>query len=134
MAVSVHNPEVLGAPLGLYSHVASATGARTIVVAGQVGVDRDGVLAGQDVATQTRQAYENVGLCLASAGATWGDVVKVSTFLISEDLIDDYFSAREQAFAELFPSGAFPPSTLLIVRRLVRPELVVEIEAIAVTS
>jgi 2-iminobutanoate/2-iminopropanoate deaminase len=64
----------------------------------------------------------------------WGDVVKVSTFLISEDLIDEYFSAREQAFAELFPSGAFPPSTLLIVRRLVRPELMVEIEAIAVAS
>lgn len=134
MAVSVHNPDVLGAPLGLYSHVASATGARTIVVAGQVGVDRDGVLVGQDVAAQTRQAYENVGLCLASAGATWGDVVKVSTFLISEDLIDEYFSAREQAFAELFPSRAFPPSTLLIVRRLVRPELMVEIEAIAVAS
>lgn len=134
MAVLVHNPDGLGAPLGLYSHVASATGARTIVVAGQVGVDRDGVLVGQDVAAQTRQAYENVGLCLASAGATWGDVVKVSTFLISEDLIDEYFRAREQAFAELFASGAFPPSTLLIVHRLVRPELVVEIEAIAVTS
>jgi enamine deaminase RidA (YjgF/YER057c/UK114 family) len=134
MAVSVHNPELLGAPLGLYSHVASATGARTIVVAGQVGVDRDGVLVGQDVAAQTHQAYENVALCLASAGATWADVVKVSTFLISEDLIDDYFSAREQTFAQLFPSGAFPPSTLLIVRGLVRPELLVEIEAIAVTS
>jgi enamine deaminase RidA (YjgF/YER057c/UK114 family) len=53
--------------------VASATGARTIVVAGQVGVDRDGVLAGQDVAAQTRQAYENVALCLASAGASWAD-------------------------------------------------------------
>ena len=134
MAVSVHNPDVLGAPLGLYSHVASAAGARTVVVAGQVGVDRDGALVGQDVAAQTRQAYENVGLCLASAGATWADVVKVSTFLISEELIDDFFIAREQAFAELFPSGAFPPSTLLIVRGLVRPELLVEIEAIAVTS
>jgi enamine deaminase RidA (YjgF/YER057c/UK114 family) len=134
MTVSVHNPEVLGAPLGLYSHVASATGARTIVVAGQVGVDRDGVLVGQDVVAQTRQAYENVALCLASAGATWADVVKVSTFLISEDLIDDFFSAREQTFAQVFPGGAFPPSTLLIVRGLVRPELLVEIEAIAVTS
>jgi enamine deaminase RidA (YjgF/YER057c/UK114 family) len=134
MAVSVHNPDVLGAPLGLYSHVASATGARTIVVAGQVGVDRDGVLVGQDVAAQTRQAYENVGLCLASAGATWADVVKVSTFLVSEDLIDGYRGAREQTFARLFPGEAFPPSTLLIVRGLVRPELLVEIEAIAVTS
>ena len=134
MAVSVHNPDVLGAPLGRYSHVAEATGARTVVVAGQVGVDRDGVLVGQDVGAQTRQAYENVGLCLASAGATWGDVVKVTTFLVSADLIDDFFSARDEAFARLFPSGAFPPSTLLVVRGLVRPELLVEIEALAVTS
>jgi enamine deaminase RidA (YjgF/YER057c/UK114 family) len=134
MAVSVHNPEALGAPLGLYSHVASARGTRTVVVAGQVGVDAGGGLVGRDVAAQTRQAYENVTLCLASAGATWADVVKVSTFLTAEDLIDDYFTAREQAFARLFPSRAFPPSTLLIVRGLVRPELLVEIEAIAVTS
>jgi enamine deaminase RidA (YjgF/YER057c/UK114 family) len=50
------------------------------------------------------------------------------------ELIDDFVGARETTFAQLFPSGAFPPSTLLIVRGLVRPELLVEIEAIAVTS
>jgi 2-iminobutanoate/2-iminopropanoate deaminase len=135
MAVSVHNPDALGSPLGLYSHVASATGSRTIVVAGQVGVDRDGVLVGdRDVGAQTRQAYENVGLCLASAGATWGDVVKVTTYLVSADLIDEFFRAREETFARVFATGAFPPSTLLIVGGLVRPELLVEIEVTAVTS
>jgi 2-iminobutanoate/2-iminopropanoate deaminase len=135
MAVTVHSPDTLGAPLGLYSHVASATGSRTIVVAGQVGVDRDGLLVGdRDVAAQARQAYENVGVCLASAGATWADVVKVTTFLVSEDLIEDFFGARQETFARLFPSGAFPPSTLLVVRGLVRPELLVEIEVIAVAS
>jgi 2-iminobutanoate/2-iminopropanoate deaminase len=134
MAVSVHNPDVLGAPLGLYSHVASGTGSRTIVIAGQVGVDGDGVLVGSDVAAQTRQAYENVGLCLASAGATWGDVVKVTTFLVSDDLIEEFFRAREETFAQLFPGGSFPPSTLLVVCGLVRPELLVEIEAMAVAS
>ena len=135
MTVSVHNPELLGAPLGLYSHVATATGARTVVVAGQVGVDGDGVLVGdRDVGAQTRRALENVGLCLASAGATWGDVVKLSTFLVSADLIDDYFRAREATFARLYPSGTYPPSTLLIVGGLVRPELLVEIECMAVTS
>jgi enamine deaminase RidA (YjgF/YER057c/UK114 family) len=134
MAVTVHNPDGLGAPLGLYSHVAEATGSRTIVVAGQVGVDRHGTLVGhQDVAAQTRQAYENVALALASAGATWADVAKVTTFLVSEDLIDDFFGAREETFAVLFPSGAYPPSTLLVVRSLVRPELLVEVEVIAVT-
>jgi enamine deaminase RidA (YjgF/YER057c/UK114 family) len=135
MAVSVHNPDVLGAPLGLYSHVAEARGSRTIVVAGQVGVDRDGSLVGgQDVGAQARQAYENVGLALAAAGASWADVVKVTTYLVSENLIDDFFGAREKTFAELFPGGAYPPSTLLVVRGLVRPELLVEIEVLAVTG
>ena len=133
MAVSVHNPDALGAPLGLYSHVATATGSRTVVVAGQVGVDKDGTIGG-DVATQTRQAYENVSLALASAGATWADVVKVTNFLVSDDLIEDFFSAREETFAPLFPSSAYPPSTLLVIQRLIRPELLVEVEVIAVTN
>ena len=84
--------------------------------------------------TRTRQAYANVGLALAAAGVTWADVAKVTTFLVSEDLIDDFFSAREETFATLFPDGAYPPSTLLVVRGLVRPELLVEIEALAVTD
>jgi enamine deaminase RidA (YjgF/YER057c/UK114 family) len=134
MAVSLHNPDGLSAPLGRYSHVAEAIGARTIYIAGQVGVDRDGALVGEgDVAAQTRRAYENLGLALAGAGASWADVVKLTTFLVSEDLIDDFFGARDETFSRLFPSRAFPPSTLLIVRGLVRPELLVEIEAVAVT-
>jgi enamine deaminase RidA (YjgF/YER057c/UK114 family) len=135
MTVTVHNPDGLAAPLGLYSHVAEASGSRTVVVAGQVGLNHEGALVGDaDIVAQTLQTYENVGLALASARATWSDVVKLATFVVSEDLIDGFFSAREQAFAELFPDGKYPPNTLLIVRRLVRPELLVEIEATAVTN
>jgi len=135
MAVFLHDPDGLGPPLGAYSHVAEATGTRTIYIAGQVGVDRDGSLVGEgDVAAQTRQAYENLSLALAGAGATWADVAKLTTFLVSEDLVGDFAGAREEVFDRLFPDGACPPSTLLIVRGLVRPELLVEIEAVAVTG
>ena len=135
MAVSLHDPDDLGRPLGAYSHVAAATGTRTIYIAGQVGVNRDGALVGEgDVAAQTRQAYENLGVALASAGAAWADVAKLTTFLVSEDLVEDFARARAEAFRELYPGDAFPPSTLLIVRGLVRPELLVEIEAVAVTG
>jgi len=134
MAVSVHNPDALGAPLGLYSHVAEGTGSRTVAIAGQVGVDGAGALVGDDVAAQTRQAFENVGHALASAGAGWSDVVKMTTFLVSEDLIDGFFAGREATFAELFPESDYPPNTLLVVSRLVRPEFLVEIEATAVTG
>jgi enamine deaminase RidA (YjgF/YER057c/UK114 family) len=135
MAVSMHNPDALGAPLGHYSHVAVASGTRTVFVAGQVGVDREGALVGDgDAVAQTRQAYANLGVALASSGASWADVVKLTTFLVSEDLIDGFFAARDETFGRVFPSGVFPPSTLLIVRGLVRPELLVEIEAVAVTG
>lgn len=134
MAVSVHNPEALAAPLGLYSHVGEVRGTRTIVIAGQVGVDGDGVLAGPGVGEQTRRAYENVGVALASAGVGWRDVVKMTTFLVSEELIDGFFAARRAAFADLFPDAAYPPNTLLVVSRLVQPELLVEIEATAIAG
>jgi 2-iminobutanoate/2-iminopropanoate deaminase len=135
MPVSIDNPDALHAPLGLYSHVASATGSRTIFVAGQVALDRDGTLVGDgDVAAQTRQVYENLGLALASAGATWADVAKATTFLISEDLIEDWRSVREEMFPRLFPSGAYPPHTLVVARRLVRPEFLVEMELVAVVD
>ena len=87
-----------------------------------------------DVAAQTRRAYENLGLALAGAGATWADVAKLTTFLVSEDLLDGFLGARDEMFGRVFPSGAFPPSALLIVRGLARPELLVEIEAVAVTG
>jgi len=135
MSVSMRNPEALGAPLGRYSHVAEATGSRTLFVAGQVGVDRDGTLVGDgDVAAQTRQTYENLGVALESAGATWADVAKFTIYLVSEDLIEDFLRARDEAFARAFPSGVFPPSTFVIVHRLVKPELLVEIEAVAVIA
>ena len=133
--VSMDNPAVLHAPLGLYSHVASATGTRTIFVAGQVALDRDGTLVGAgDIAAQTRQVYENLGLALASAGATWADVAKATTFLVSEDLLDDWRSVREETFPRLFPSGAYPAHTLVVARQLARPEFLVETELVAVVS
>jgi enamine deaminase RidA (YjgF/YER057c/UK114 family) len=134
MTVSVHNPDTLGSPLGLYCHVAEARGTRTVSIAGQVGADASGELAGDDVGSQTRRAYENLGLALTSAGATWADVVKMTTFLTSEDLIDEFMAARRDVFAELFPDAAYPANTLLIVSRLVHVEFLVEIEATAVTD
>jgi 2-iminobutanoate/2-iminopropanoate deaminase len=135
VALSIDNPDALHAPVGQYSHVVSATGTRTIFVAGQVALDRDGTLVGPgDIAAQTRQVHENLSLALTSAGATWADVAKATTFLVSEDLIDDFRTVREEIFARLFPSGAYPAHSLVVARRLVRPEFLIETELIAVVS
>jgi enamine deaminase RidA (YjgF/YER057c/UK114 family) len=135
MSVRVDNPAGLGAPMGLYSHVAQADAGRLVFVAGQTGLDDRGALVGDgDVGAQTRQTFRNVGIALESAGAAWADVAKMTTYLISEGDIEPFFAAREAVFSELFPDRDYPPNTLIVTRRLVRPELLVEVEAIAVVG
>jgi len=128
----VIKPKSFGAPLGMYSHGMAAPAGELVVVAGQVGVGAGGQVAGGDVGAQTRQALENVHAVLAAAGCDWGDVVRLQTFLVSADDIPGFMRARQEAFPGYFPDGAYPPNTLLVVSRLVRPELRVEIEAMAV--
>jgi enamine deaminase RidA (YjgF/YER057c/UK114 family) len=124
-------PSALGAPLGLYSHGMVAPAGDLVVVAGQVGA-RAGAVAGPDVAAQTRQAFDNVRAVLEAAGCTMRDVVRLQTFLTSAEDIAGFMQARQAVFAEHYPDGVYPPNTLLVVSRLVQPELRVEIEAMAV--
>ena len=127
----VVTPRQFGKPLGLYSHGMLAPGGEILVVAGQVGVGREGRVE-PDVGAQTRQALENVRAVLEAGGCRWRDVVRLQTFLTSAEDIPAFMKARQEVFPGYFPDGAYPPNTLLVVSRLVRPELRVEIEAMAV--
>jgi enamine deaminase RidA (YjgF/YER057c/UK114 family) len=60
------------------------------------------------------------------------DVIRLQTFLTRADDIAGFMKARQDIFPEYFPTGAYPPNTLLVISRLVRPDLLVEIEAMAV--
>lgn len=126
----VITPKGFQAPLGLYSHGMVAPPGEIVVVAGQVGVGPSGTAG--DVVSQTRQAFENVRVVVEAAGCTMRDVVRLQTFLTRADDIPGFMRAREEVFADLYPDGPFPPNTLLVVSRLVRPEFLVEIEAMAV--
>jgi 2-iminobutanoate/2-iminopropanoate deaminase len=128
----VITPKGLGAPLGMYSHGMVASGGELVVVAGQVGVGADGRAAGHDVITQTRQAFENVRTVLEAGGCGMTDVIRLQTFLTRAEDLAGFMKARQDIFPEYYPNGGFPPNTLLVVSRLVRPELLVEIEALAV--
>lgn len=132
MAIKVLSPKDLGKPLGMYSHGVVAAGGDLVVVAGQVGMDAIGKLAGTDVVAQTKQALENVRAVLAAAGVGMKDVIRFQTFLTGAEYIEGFMQARREVFPRYFPDGAYPPNTLLVVSRLVRPELLVEIEAMAV--
>jgi len=125
-------PKELGAPLGMYSHGMAAPAGEIVVVAGQVGVTPDGKLAGDDVGSQTKQALSNIRAVLEAAGCSFRDVIRLQTFLTSATDIPAYMKARGEVYPDYFPERAFPPNTLLVVSGLVRPELRVEIEAMAV--
>ena len=125
--------KALGPTLGMYSHGMVAPGGELVVVAGQVGADRAGNLVGPgDVVAQTRQAFENVRAVLEAVGSGMRQIVRFQTFLTHAADIEGFMQARKELFPRYFPDGVYPPNTLLVVSRLVVPELLVEIEAMAV--
>jgi enamine deaminase RidA (YjgF/YER057c/UK114 family) len=103
-----------------------------VVVAGQVGAPQTKQAPSSDVAEQTRQALDNVRVVLEAAGCTLRDVVRFQTFLTGAQHIPGFMKAREEFFARHYPGKVYPPNTLLVISGLVRPELFVEIEAMAV--
>ena len=126
------NPANAPKPLGAYSHAAKVTPGSLLYIAGQVGVDSNGDLAGPgDVAAQTRQVFQNIGHVLAGAGAGFGNVVEFTTYLVGRSSIQPFIEARTELFPSLFPNGDYPPNTLLIIDGLVQEELLVEIKAVA---
>ena len=122
-------PKSFGPPLGMYSHGMAA--GDLVIVAGQVGLGAEGRVAGDDVGSQTKQALENVRTVVEAAGCTMRDVVRLQTFLTRPSDIGGFMKARGEVFPTYFPDKVYPPNTLLVVSRLVRPELLVEIEAMA---
>src|SRR4051794_34420541 len=116
----------------MYSHGMIARGGELVIVAGQVGLKADGRVPGDDVVSQTKQALENVRTVVEAAGCTMRDVVRLQTFLTRASDIGGFMKAREEVFPGYFPDKVPPPNTLLVVSRLVRPELRVEVEAMAV--
>ena len=97
-----------------------------VFTAGQVAVDTHGDLVGRgDVKAQTRKVLENVKAVLEEGGATLGDVMKTTVFLSN---ISD-FPWMNEVYAEFFGDLKHARST--VQAALVRPEYLVEIEAVA---
>ena len=121
------NPPNLSPPSG-YTHVVEVNGGRTIYIAGQVAFDKSGNVVGAgDFAAQTTQVFENLKVALASAGATFANVVKTNTYITDMTQIQALRDIR----AKYYGANA-PASTLVQISKLAREELMIEIEAIAV--
>ena len=101
-----------------------------VFVSGQVSRNAQGEIVGKgDIEAQTRQVLENVKSVLTTGGATMEDVVKVTVFVTD---VGNY-SAIHKVRGEYFKSD-YPASTMVEIKALVNPDLLIEIEAIAVTS
>ncbi|MFF7199863.1 RidA family protein [Streptomyces sp. NPDC008141] len=113
-----------------YSHVVWGTG-RFVAISGQCAFDEDGRIVGEgDPAAQARQVFENIRRCLASAGATFSDVVKLTYFVTDVAQLPAVRAARDEVFA----GEHLPASSAVQVAALFRPELLVEIEAFALVG
>jgi enamine deaminase RidA (YjgF/YER057c/UK114 family) len=129
--IKIVNPDALGKPLGQYSHLTRVKASEFIFIAGQVGVDKDGKLAGEDFDAQALQTFANIEAALKSVGAGWGNIVQFTTYLVHSQDIPKFMAFRLREFPKMFADGAYPPNTLLMIDRLVQEQLLIEVQAIA---
>jgi enamine deaminase RidA (YjgF/YER057c/UK114 family) len=125
---SFTSPGALPAPMG-YSHVVSIpAGSRLVWTAGQVPIDADGVAApAGDWEAQARLVFENLGHALTAGGAAWSDVVKLTIFVVDTAGLPTIRSVRD----EYVDTSRPPTSTLIQVAALFRPDILLEVEAVA---
>lgn len=119
-------PATIAPPFSNYSHgVVTEPNCRWLHISGQVGVRRDGQIPG-DFEAQMEIACINMLAVLREAGMELDDIVKLTVFLVREEHVRPYREIRDRML-----QGRAPASTLLVVRALARPELLVEVEAVA---
>jgi enamine deaminase RidA (YjgF/YER057c/UK114 family) len=126
-AFELRTPETLPQAAG-YSHVAGiAPGSRLVWTSGQVPIAPDGTVATGDWEAQTRQVMLNLQAALEAGGATWNDVFKLTIYVVDTSALPVVRSVRDE-----FVNTERPPTSSLVqVAGLVRPDLLLEIEAIA---
>ena len=114
-----------------YTHVVGARGAETLYISGQVAIDESGKTVGVgDLGAQTEQVMQNLQTALLAAGATFDDVVKITTYVVG------YTPEKRPIIAaargKFLPQDKPPASTLVGVTALAAADWLIEIEAVAV--
>ncbi len=116
-----------------YSQVVTAQGGRTVYISGQVSVNAQGEIVGKgDFRAQTKQVHENLKTALAAVGATFDDVVKLTAFVVRSDT--EKLGIVREVRSQYYTGTQRPASTYLGVQALYDKDILIEIEAIAVTK
>lgn len=126
MAIERIQPEGL-VNLPLFTQVIRA--GKTVYVAGQVALNAQGQTVGAgDISAQATQVFENLNTALAAAGAEFSDLVKITVYATDASYLQPIAAVRRRYLGSPDPVT----STFLVVAGLARPDLLLEIEAIAV--
>lgn len=133
-SVRLFNPESMFKPTAGYSQVAEVTDGRVVYIAGQVALDTAGNLVGKDdFRAQVKQVFENLKAAVEAAGGDFHSVIKLNYFCTES--VDPSQIPMVREIRDKYVDTATPPaSTFVIVKRLVRPEWMIEVEAVAVVK
>ena len=125
--VQAFNPPELWSPFGAFSMAVIQGDGHIVHLKGQISLDRNGQVVGHnDMRAQTRQVLENIRDVLAAMGGQMADVISLVHYATDIDAFMGTGDIRKEFFA-----APFPVTTTVQVERLYRPELMIEIAAIA---
>jgi enamine deaminase RidA (YjgF/YER057c/UK114 family) len=132
--VRFSNPATMAKPVSTYSQVVEVTEGKMVLVAGQVALDPAGNFVGKDdFRAQVERVFKNLKLAVESAGGDMGNVVKMN-YYVAEAVESSQLSTVRQVRDKFINMAAPPASTFVVVKRLARPEYLIEVEAVAVVK
>ena len=123
----INPPDLATPPSNIYNHVVKV--GTTVYISGQVSRDINGRTSHVgDPEAQIREVWANLEIAVKAAGGSLKDIVKTTTYVVGAENLGKIRAAR----LSLLPPDGRPTSTTLLVAGLADPELLVEVEAIAV--
>ncbi len=125
-----NNPTSVSKSKG-YSHSAEIDlgNCKMVIISGQIALDNNGNLIGKDnLAEQTNQVFTNIKNIIAESGGTMDDLIKIGIYMTDISQVQTIRDVRDKFINQQKP----PTSTLVEVSKLVRDELLIEIEATAI--
>lgn len=116
-----------------FSQAVRVQAGEMLFIAGQPAIDVDANTVGiGDMASQTREVYKNLGNILESVGASFSNVVELTTFIVGRENLPAHLEVISELYPGLFPDGKYPTDTVALVSGLYREDFLLEVKAIAI--
>ncbi len=130
----IFNPETMARPTAGYSQVAEVGEGKIVYIAGQAALDKSGNLVGKDdFRAQVQQVFENLRAAVEASGGDFNSIIKLNYYCAAS--VDPSQLPVVREVRDKHVNTANPPtSTFVFVQRLVRPEWLIEVDAVAVVK